>query len=102
MKAAHTAKTLSTTVRLSMAMPGQSEEQRRQEREMEISEMVSKLKSQGRMNEKGESTEDSAMLEADEFFNKESPLKKFQRKKLEREQREAEADADAKKKEDIN
>jgi hypothetical protein len=82
--------TLSTTIRLSMAMPGQSDEQRRQEREQEIRAKMSQLKSQGRMNKGGVSTEDSIMLEAEQFFNKESPFKKFQQKKLEREQREAE------------
>jgi hypothetical protein len=83
-----------------MAIPGQSEEQRRQERQQEISDKISKLKNEGRMN-KGSvaSTEDSMMLEAEQFFNKESPLKKFARKKLEWEQKEA-AEQKRKKEED--
>jgi hypothetical protein len=58
-----------------------SEEQRRQERQQEISDKISKLKKEGRMN-KGDvvSTEDSMMLEAEQFFNKESPLKSLRGK----------------------
>jgi hypothetical protein len=76
---------------ISMAMPGKSEAQRKQERENEIRAKMSKLKSEGRMNKgKDVTTEDSMMIEAEAFFNKESPFKKYQQRKMEREQREAE------------
>jgi hypothetical protein len=76
---------------LFMAMPGMSEEQRKAERDNEIRQKIAQLKSQGRMtitNKDGikESAEDSAMAEAEAFFNKPSPFKKFElRRKAERE-----------------
>ena len=76
---------------VSMAMPGMSEEQRKAERDNEIRQKIAQLKSQGRMtktNKDGikESAEDSAMAEAEAFFNKPSPFKKFElRRKAERE-----------------
>eukprot|EP00545_Synedropsis_sp_CCMP1620_P009836 CAMPEP_0119004248 /NCGR_PEP_ID=MMETSP1176-20130426/1037_1 /TAXON_ID=265551 /ORGANISM="Synedropsis recta cf, Strain CCMP1620" /LENGTH=190 /DNA_ID=CAMNT_0006955933 /DNA_START=99 /DNA_END=669 /DNA_ORIENTATION=+ len=59
-----------------MARPGQSEAQQKREREDEIREKLAQLKSAGKM--KG-GTSDSMMDEAEKFFNKESPAKKFAR-----------------------
>lgn len=74
----------SSHVSLFMAAPGKSDELARKERDEEIRAKIAKLKSQGKMN-KGESAEDSAMLEAEAFFNKPSPMKKFQERAAERE-----------------
>jgi hypothetical protein len=71
-----------------MAKPGQSEEQAKQERENEIRSKIAQLKSAGKF--KKTNPEESMMLEAEEFFNKESPIKKYERQKKEREQREQE------------
>eukprot|EP00547_Thalassionema_nitzschioides_P015842 CAMPEP_0194242870 /NCGR_PEP_ID=MMETSP0158-20130606/8274_1 /TAXON_ID=33649 /ORGANISM="Thalassionema nitzschioides, Strain L26-B" /LENGTH=96 /DNA_ID=CAMNT_0038978043 /DNA_START=191 /DNA_END=481 /DNA_ORIENTATION=- len=72
-----------------MAAPGKSEEQAKQEREAVIRSKIAKLKSQGRFkNADGtQSVEDSAMLEAEAFFNKPSPLKKFEKRAAERKER---------------
>jgi len=71
---------------LAMAMPGKSENQIKMEREQEIFRKLAKLKSEGKMvNKDGtKSAEDSAMIEAEAFFNRESPLRKFERKMAER------------------
>jgi hypothetical protein len=79
-----------------MAKPGMSEERQRLEREAEIQSKISKLKSQGKMKNKdgtAQSAEDAAMLEAEAFFSKPSPLRKFERSMAERKQRELEAAA---------
>jgi hypothetical protein len=68
-----------------MVRPGQSEAQQRQEREEEIRVKLSQLKSSGKM--KGGTTE-SIMAEAEEFFNKKSPVRKFE--KFVRDRKEAE------------
>jgi hypothetical protein len=65
-----------------MAKPGMSEERARQEREAEIQSKISRMKREGRMKNKdgtAQSSEDSAMLEAEAFFNKPSPVRKFER-----------------------
>ena len=77
-----------------MAMPGMSEEQRKLERDNEIRQKIAKLKSQGKMgktNKDGikESPEDSAMAEAEAFFNKPSPAKKFELRRKAEKEREA-------------
>ena len=69
-----------------MARPGQSEEQAKQERENEIRSKIASLKKAGKF--KKTNPEETMMLEAEAFFNKESPIKKFERRKKEREQRE--------------
>jgi hypothetical protein len=71
-----------------MARPGQSEEQAKQERENEIRSKIASLKKAGKF--KKSNPEETMMLEAEAFFNKESPIKKFERRKKEREQREQE------------
>ena len=73
----------SSHVGLFMAAPGKSDELARKERDEEIRAKIAKLKSQGKMK-KGVSAEDSAMLEAEEFFNKPSPVRKFQERAAER------------------
>jgi hypothetical protein len=75
-------------------MPGKSESELKMEREQEIRCKMAKLKREGKMVTKDgrTSTEDSAMLEAEAFFNQESPVKKFQRKMAERKRLEEEAD----------
>jgi hypothetical protein len=73
---------------LSMARPGQSEEQAKQERENEIRSKIASLKRAGKFTKNN--PEESMMLEAEEFFNRESPIRKFERRKKEREQREQE------------
>ena len=60
---------------LSMAAPGQSEQQAKQERDAEIRATIAKLKSKGKIKQKNsdgteETAEDSAMREAEAFFNK--------------------------------
>ena len=77
-----------------MAMPGMSEEQRKLERDNEIRQKIAKLKSQGKMNKTNkdgikESPEDSAMAEAEAFFNKPSPAKKFELRRKAEKEREA-------------
>jgi hypothetical protein len=79
---------------LSMAMPGMSEEQRKAERDNEIRQKIARLKSQGKMtktNKDGikESAEDSAMAEAEAFFNKPSAAKKFELRRKAEKEREA-------------
>lgn len=61
---------------LCMARPGQSEAQARKEREDEIRGKLAKLKADGKM--KG-GTAESMMEEAEQFFSKESPTRKFER-----------------------
>jgi hypothetical protein len=66
------------TTTLSTAAPGTSDDQRKQERDAEIRAKISKLKREGKMkNADGtkQSAEDSAMLEAEAYFNKASPVK---------------------------
>eukprot|EP00580_Thalassiosira_gravida_P000830 CAMPEP_0201607416 /NCGR_PEP_ID=MMETSP0492-20130828/6519_1 /ASSEMBLY_ACC=CAM_ASM_000837 /TAXON_ID=420259 /ORGANISM="Thalassiosira gravida, Strain GMp14c1" /LENGTH=188 /DNA_ID=CAMNT_0048071983 /DNA_START=6 /DNA_END=572 /DNA_ORIENTATION=- len=80
---------------MSMAKPGKSDEQIKQERDAEIRATISRLKSQGKMkNADGTkmSAMDSAMDEAEAFFNKPSPFKKYEARLAERKQREAEAE----------
>jgi hypothetical protein len=90
-----TSTVVTTRTVLGMAKPGMSEERARQEREADIQSKISKLKSQGRMKNKDgggkQSAEDSAMLEAEAFFSKPSPLRKFEKSQAERKQRELEA-----------
>jgi len=63
--------------RLLMARPGQSEAQARQEREEEIRVQLARLKSAGKLkNGRGDKT---MMQEAEDFFNQESPTRKFER-----------------------
>jgi hypothetical protein len=95
---------VATCTALGMAKPGMSEERARQEREADIQSKISKLKSQGKFKNKDgggkQSAEDSAMLEAEAFFSKPSPLRKFEKNQAERKQRELEAaalEAEAKK-----
>ena len=60
-----------------MARPGQSEAQARQEREEEIRVQLARLKSAGKLkNGRGDKT---MMQEAEDFFNQESPTRKFVR-----------------------
>jgi hypothetical protein len=85
-----------TTTRLFMAKPGMSEERARQEREAEIQSKISRMKREGRMKNKDgttQSAEDSAMLEAEAFFNKPSPRLKWEKSVEERKKVEAEAAA---------
>lgn len=77
-----------------MAKPGMSDERARQEREAEIQSKISRLKAQGKMKNKDGtalSSEDSAMLEAEAFFNKPSPSRKWERSVAERKRVETEA-----------
>lgn len=79
---------------LFMAAPGKSDEIVKQEREAEIRSKIAKLKSQGKFKNKDgtQSAEDAAMLEAEAFFNKPSPIRKFEKMAAERERiKEAEA-----------
>mmetsp|Transcript_24130 Transcript_24130/g.39553 ORF Transcript_24130/g.39553 Transcript_24130/m.39553 type:complete len:160 (-) Transcript_24130:47-526(-) len=62
-------------ITLSMAAPGQSDEQAKQERDAEIRATIARLKSKGKIKQKNsdgteETAEDSAMREAEAFFNK--------------------------------
>jgi hypothetical protein len=69
--------TTTTTTVLYMAKPGQSESQKRQERENEIRSKLAQLKGSGKMKKGGS---ESIMAEAENFMNpKESPLRKFER-----------------------
>jgi multimeric flavodoxin WrbA len=78
-------------VALMMATPGQSEAQKRQKREEEIRTKLAQLKSAGKMNKGGDGSE-GMMKEAEAFFNKESPLRKFERRQQAlKEEEEAEA-----------
>lgn len=65
---------------LRMVKPGQSEAQEKEQRAAEIRQKIAQLKSSGRF--KDTSAEESMMNEAEQFFSKESPLRKFERKKL--------------------
>ena len=79
---------------LFMAKPGMSDERARQEREAEIQSKISRMKREGKMKNKdgtAQSAEDSAMLEAEAFFSKPSPLRKFEKSQAERKRLEAEA-----------
>jgi len=70
-----------------MAAPGMSDDQCKQERDAEIHAKISKLKREGKMkNADGTKklAEDSAMLEAEAFFNKTGPVKKFEPRMAER------------------
>jgi hypothetical protein len=71
---------------LPMAKPGQSEEQAKQERENDIRSKIASLKKAGKF--KKSNPEESMMAEGEKFFNQESPLRKFERRKKERELRE--------------
>jgi Skp family chaperone for outer membrane proteins len=68
------------------AAPGMSDERRKQERDAEIRSKIAKLKREGKMKNKDgtRSGEDSAMFEAEAFFNRTSPVRKFERKLAER------------------
>ena len=75
------------TTTLSMAAPGMSDDQRKQARDAEIRAKISKLKREGKMkNADGtkQSAEDWAMLEAEAYFNKASPVKMFEARMAER------------------
>ena len=76
-----------------MAKPGQSEAQQRQERENEIRSTLAKLRSAGKVanNKNGGDLSHSMVDEAEAFFNKESPVRKFERQAKERKAREAAA-----------
>jgi Skp family chaperone for outer membrane proteins len=74
---------------LSMARPGQSESQAKNDRENEIRQKLAKLKSSGKM--KGDASS-SIMDEAEKFLNMESPARKFE---LKMKKRKAEAEAAA-------
>jgi len=95
--------TTTTTSRLYMAAPGfKSEAQRKMERDNEIRAKIAMLKREGKMNKKKdpetgieESQEDSTIKEAEAFFNKPSPLKKFAARKAERERKEKEEEEQA-------
>ncbi|KAI2509323.1 hypothetical protein MHU86_5076 [Fragilaria crotonensis] len=80
-------RTKSNTNPLSAA-PGMSDERRKQERESEIRSTIAKLKREGKMKNKDGtgalSAEDSAMLEAEAFFSRASPVRKFEEKVAER------------------
>jgi hypothetical protein len=80
----------SSITALSMARPGQSEAQARKEREDEIRQKLAQLKSSGKM--KG-GTASSMMDEAEKFFNKESPARKFELKNKKRKEEAAAAAA---------
>lgn len=64
-----------------MVRPGQSEAQQRNEREEEIRQTLAQLKSSGKM--KG-ATAKSMMEEAENFFNRPSPVRKFEKQVRER------------------
>ena len=73
-----------------MARPGQSEAQEREERADEIRRKMMQLKNAGKLNKSAAAGgEDSVMLEAEAFFNKESPLRKFERETQARKEKEA-------------
>lgn len=62
-----------------------SDAQRKNERDLEIRATIARLKRQGKLkNQKELSPEDSAIQEAEAFFNKPSPMKKYQERKAER------------------
>ena len=64
-------------------------------RDAEIQAKISRLKSQGKMKNADRtkiSATDSAMDEAEAFFKKPSPFKKYEARMAERKQREAEAE----------
>ena len=86
-----------------MAAPGKSDMQAKQERDSEIRATIARLKSQGKIKRKNvngdveTSPEDSAMLEAEAFFNKPSPSVKFQERMAEIERmKKAEEDEETK------
>jgi hypothetical protein len=87
-----------TNVVLFMAAPGMSEERRKQERDAEIRAKISKLKREGKMNKDGKSAEESAMLEAEAFFSKPSPVRKFEAWTAERKRVALEAEAEEERK----
>jgi hypothetical protein len=94
-----------TNAVLFMAAPGMSEERRKEERDAEIRATISKLKRDGRMqkNKDGtqQSAEETAMLEAEAFFSKPSPVRKFEAWTAERKRvLEAEAEAERKRQDD--
>jgi cell division protein FtsB len=73
--------------RLTMARPGQSEAQQKQEREDEIRATLARLQRDGKLpSQKGGGDPSESMIkEAEAFFNpKESPLQKFARQNAER------------------
>jgi len=68
-----------------------SDAQRKNERDSEIRATIARLKRQGKLKNQNNddggkelSPEDSAIQEAEAFFNKPSPIKKFQERKAER------------------
>lgn len=63
-----------STITAVYAKPGQSEEQRKQDREEQIRAKLSQLKNSGKM--KG--GDESIMLEAESFFQQKSPARKFE------------------------
>jgi hypothetical protein len=71
---------------VAFAAPGMSDERRKQERDAEIRSTIAKLKREGKIKNKDgtRSAEDSAMLEAEAFFNRTSPVRKFEQKLAER------------------
>jgi hypothetical protein len=82
---------------LFMAKPGMSDARARQEREAEIQSKISRMKREGKMKNKdgtAQSAEDSAMLEAEAFFNKPNPRLKFERQERKRVEAEAAAAAE--------
>jgi hypothetical protein len=90
--------TVAPTTLLFMAKPGMSDERARQEREAEIQGKISRMKREGKMKNKDgttQSAEDSAMLEAEAFFNKPSPRLKFEQQERKRVEVEAAAAAAA-------
>jgi hypothetical protein len=89
--------TVAPTTLLFMAKPGMSDERARQEREAEIQGKISRMKREGKMKNKDgttQSAEDSAMLEAEAFFNKPSPRLKFEQQERKRVEAEAAAAAE--------
>lgn len=74
------------SVTAAYAAPGMSDERRKQERDSEIRSKIAKLKREGKIKNKDgtRSAEDSAMLEAEAFFNRSSPVRKFEHKLAER------------------
>ena len=79
--AMHDTDSRSSQAGLFMAAPGKSDDIARNERNDEIRLKIAQLKSQGKLLKNGE---DAAMVEAEAFFNKPSPAKKFQDRIAER------------------
>ena len=79
---------------VAFAAPGMSDERRKQERDAEIRSTIAKLKREGKIKNKDgtRTAEDSAMLEAEAFFNRKSPVRKFEQKLAERKRLASEAE----------